>query len=192
MSEPGFSRIYIVAIAIVLFGVAFFLLLAKGSAALILTASTDKASYSSGDSINLVVRLTNSGTRETCVSDMVLGNIKFLSVTRNGKSVEMRTAPSYYITSLSEMMKAKLKRIAPGESTAVALSSSQDPGLDANAFYSTTPKGTYGMSTFYKVGAAGTYEMKIAYEYPGEPSHDCPDVFKKTIESATVTFTVTK
>lgn len=192
MSEQGFSRIYIAAAAVVLFGVVLFLFLGRGSAAVTLTASTDKASYSSHDSINLTLRLANSGNKETCVSDAALGNIKFLSLTRDGKSVETRTATSYYITSLSEMIKAKLTKLAPGKSTEIALSSSQDPGLHANAFYSTAPEGTYGKSTFYNVGAAGTYEMKIMYEYSGEPSPDCPDVWKGPIEPATVTFTVIK
>lgn len=190
MFEQRFSKVYIVAAAVVLLGAALFLFLKRGSAAIALTASTDKASYSSGESINLKVHLANSGNRKTCVSDTALGNIKFLSVTRDGKSVETRTAPSFYITSLSEMMKAKLKSLAPGESTEIALSSSEDPGLHASAFYSTAAQGTYGLSTFYNVGAAGTYEMKIAYEYTGDASPDCSDVFKASINPVTVTFKV--
>lgn len=186
------SRTYIVVAAIVLLGAAPFLFTGKKSAAITLTASTDKASYSSGESVNLTMHLANSGNKEACVSDTALGNITFLSVTRDGKSVETRTAPSYYLTSLSEMMKAKLKKLAPGENTELMLSSSQDPGLNAAAFYSTALKGTYGLSTFYNVGAAGTYELKIAYAYPGEASPDCPDVFKGPIEPVTITFTVTQ
>lgn len=193
MLERGPIKIYIIVAAVViLLGTAFFLFLGKGSAAVTISASTDKKSYSSGDAINLMVRLANSGNKETCVSDTALGSIKLLSVTKDGKAVKTRTAPSYYITSLSEMMKSKLKRLSPGENTEITLSSSQDPGLGANAFYSTASKGTYGISTFYNVEAAGVYEMKIAYEYPGEPSPDCSDVFRGPIEPVTATFAVIK
>ena len=191
MSKQGFNKMYIWIAAAVLLGAVLFLFL-KGGAVVTLSASMDKASYSSGDTMNLAVSLANAGNRETCVSDTALGNIKFLSFTKDGKTVETRTAPSYYLTSLSEMMKAKLKKLAPGENTTMVLSSSQDPGLGANAFYATAVEGTYGMSTFYNVGAPGVYEMKVVYEYPGKSSPDCPNVFKGSIKPATITFTVTK
>lgn len=157
-----------------------------------LSASTDKPSYSSGDEVTLSVGLTNAGKESVCLSNTALGNIKFVSVTRDGAPVETRTAPSYFLTSLSEMMKSKLLALPPGEKMDIAIVSSEDPGLHARTLDAMTASGTAGVATFYNIALPGTYKVDVAYEYPGEASPSCADVFKGMTNTATVSFVVTK
>lgn len=157
-----------------------------------LGVSSDKPSYASSDEIKLTVSLTNAGDSNACLSNTALGNIKFLSVTRDGNPVETRNAPSYFLTSLSEIIKSKLRPLAPGEKIEIALSSSEDPGLGARALSTVATEGTAGMATFYNIKLPGTYKIDVAYEYPGEPSADCSDIFKGATNVATVSFIITE
>ena len=192
MFNQNGKKLFVLIAVLVVVGVVVFAVFGGGKAKISLEASSDKPSYVSGEEIKLAVRLTNTGNKNTCVSDTALGNIKFLSVKRDGKPVETRTAPSYFITSLAEMIKSKLKQLAPGEKMEIALSSSEDPGLKAQALYTTALDKTSGLATFYGVQLPGTYQIELAYEYLGEPSADCSDVFRGITNTATVSFTVTK
>lgn len=192
MFNQNTKKLSILIAVLVVAGAAIFIIFGGGGTKVSLKASSDKPSYASGEEVKLTVSLINAGGNNTCLSDTALGNIKFLSVTRDGKPVETRTAPSYFIISLSEMIKSKLRQLAPGESMEIVLSSSDDPGLGAQALYTTALDNTSGLATFYNIEPLGTYQIEMAYEYPGEPSADCSDVFKGAINTAIVSFTVTQ
>jgi hypothetical protein len=155
-----------------------------------LVASTDKASYSKNDTISLNLRLTNSGTADVCLSKGAIGNIKFTSFTRDGNTLKTRSAPSYFLTSFTEILKSRLMRLAPGNNVEFNLVSSFDPGLNANALSTTMPDETSGITTFYNVNELGRYEIGLAYNYVAGPSGDCVNVLGGPTNTATVTFTI--
>ena len=155
-----------------------------------LEASADKASYSAGEEVNLSLNLTNSGTADVCLSKSAIGNIMFTSFTRDGEVLETRSAPSYFLTSFSEILKSRLIPVAPDSGIELDLTSSFDPGLGVQALSTTIPEGSSGMATFYNVEELGQYKIELVYEYVGEPSSDCADILKSPTNTATVTFTV--
>jgi len=182
-----------VAVGVVVLIVAlFFIMRGGGNGNVTLTAQTDKESYSAGEAINLTLSLTNAGEKNTCIGEAAGGSVRFASVTRDGGAVAERTAPSYYIESLSELVKIMLVSIAPGESIDIALTSYVDPGLGSAALRTTELDETSGFTTFYDVGTPGAYEIEVAYKYRGEASEACPDVFKGSTNAATVSFIVTQ
>ena len=184
--------IILIAALVVIVVVLFVIFYGNGKAKVSLGVSSDKQSYTLSDEIKLTVSLTNAGDSNTCLSNTALGNIKFLSATRDGNPIETRTAPSYFLTSLSEMIKSKLKPLVPGEKMEIALSSSEDPGLGARALSTVAVEGTAGMATFYNIKLPGTYKIDVAYEYTGGFSADCSNIFKGATNITTVSFIVTK
>ena len=158
----------------------------------ILTASADKASYGAGEEVRLSLKLTNSDTAAVCLSDMATGNIRFTSLTRDGESVETRSTPSFFIASLSEILKSRLTLVASGEALELTLTSSFDPGLGAWALDTTVPEDSSAMATFYNVGEPGQYALELVYEYTGVPSTDCADVFSGPTNPVPVTFAVSE
>lgn len=156
-----------------------------------LTASSDKATYKTGEEINLTANLLNSGQYKVCVSDMSAGNIRFTSLSRDSQLVEMRSAPSYFITSLSEILKSNLVEISPGESLDITFASQADAGLGKQALKTTALDDGRGLSTFYDVETPGDYAVELVYEYAGPESSDCSLIFSGATNSATVNFKVT-
>lgn len=156
-----------------------------------LFASTDKATYALGESIKLTLKLTNDGTSPVCLSETPLGNISFQSVTRDGAPVETRTAPSSFLTSLTEMVKSKLTEVAPGAHVEILMENSYDPGLDSETLYTTTLDETSGITTFYNIGKPGAYEISIAYKYQAGVSQKCAPVYDGLSTSSIVSFTIT-
>lgn len=156
-----------------------------------LNVSPDKPSYKTGEEIRFALRLNNSGDAKTCVSDMSAGNVRFVSLTRDGQKVETRSAPSYFIAPLPEMLKASLTPINPGESLDIMLQSMVDEGLGGQALQTTASDDGRGIATFYDVQKPGNYTLEVIYEYPGSKSPDCPSVFKGGTNTASASFTVT-
>lgn len=187
-----FNSKYIVLLLIIVLGVVLlFTLGGSGSTQnVILEASADKASYSAGEEITLSLNLTNSGTADVCISERSLGSIRFTSITRDGATLETRSAPSYFITSFSEILKSNLTPVATGETMELSLTSSFDPGLGSQALSTTMPDGTSGIATFYNIEKPGTYALEMVYDYVGEPSSDCADILKAPSNTAAVTFVI--
>ena len=170
-----------------------FLLFGRGAGGNVsLAAQTDKESYAPGEAIVLTLNLTNAGETTTCVSDAAAGSVRFKSLTRDGEKVATRIGDAHYITSLTDIITSKLRPVAPGESVSIALTSSEDPGLGANALYTTKVRDTSGELTFYDVATPGTYELEVSYRYPGDSLPECERVFTGSTNSATVSFTVTQ
>lgn len=171
---------------------AMFLISGSGSDSLVsLEASADKATYQSGEEITLSLRLNNTGAVATCVSDMVPGTVRFTSFTRDGEGPETRTATSYFLASLPEMLAANLESIAPDKGLDIVFSSEFDAGLGGQALRTTALDDSRGLATFYDVATPGAYELELSYEYSGPESNACATIFEKQTNTATVSFTVT-
>ena len=167
-----FNNKYTVLLLIAVFGavVLFFVLGGPGSSVeqnVILEASADKASYSAGEEITLSLNLTNLGTADVCISERSLGSIRFTSITRDGETLETRSATSYFITSFSEILKSNLTPVAAGDTMELSLMSSFDPGLGSQALSTTIPDDSSGIATFYNVEKPGTYALEMVYDYAG-------------------------
>ncbi|KKU44426.1 MAG: hypothetical protein UX61_C0001G0027, partial [Parcubacteria group bacterium GW2011_GWA2_46_7] len=145
---------------------------------IVVEVSTDKSSYTAGEKVNIKLNLINSGSAGACLSESSIGNISFVSLTRDGTVVETRSAPSYFLTSFSQILKSRLITVAPGSVMKLSLMSGFDPGLDAEALSTTMPEDTSGIATFYNIEKPGQYELWLVYEYTGEPSDDCTDTIK--------------
>ena len=180
----------ITAVVIVLVAVFFILERTKISPEVFLEASTDKMFYESGEEVVLSVSWTNSGSVDTCVSDMDAGSIRFISFTRDGEQVETRSAPSYFITSFIEMLEVSLKTVVPGESMDIVMVSRVDPGLGRQALRTTTLEDGRGIGMFYDVETPGDYNLELIYEYPGPPFAGCPSIFQGATNIVRATFTV--
>jgi len=190
-----FNNKYIVLllIAVLVVVVLFFTSGSPGSSVaqnVIFEASADKASYIVGEEITLSLNLTNLGTADVCISERSLGSISFTSIERDGATLETRSAPSYFITSFSEILKSNLTPVAAGDTMELSLMSSFDPGLGSQALSTTIPDDTSGIATFYNIGEPGTYTLEIVYDYAGEPSSDCTDILKAPTNTAAVTFVI--
>ena len=155
-----------------------------------LKASSDQESYNSGDEVSINIALTNSGEADICLSEGSIGNIKFTSYTRDGETLDTRSAPSYFITSFSEILKSRLMSVAPGDNLELSLTSTLDPGLGVEALSTTMPDDTSGNATFYNVEDPGSYVIDLVYEYVAGPSDNCQNIFNGATNTATVTFTV--
>ncbi len=155
-----------------------------------LSVSADKPSYTVGESPKLTLRLTNDGASPVCLSETPLGNISFQSITRDGSPVETRTAPSSFLTSLTEMVKSKLTDVAPSAYIEIPMESSYDPGLGSETLYTTALDETSGTTTFYNIGKPGVYEISIAYDYVAGSSQKCAPVYEGQSTAATVSFTI--
>lgn len=156
----------------------------------VLQASAGKEAYKSGETVDLKINLTNSGATSVCLSEGAIGNIKFLTATVNGNSVETRTASSAFLTSFSEILKSRLVSVAPGASMEFNLAGEYDPGLGVQALGTTMPDGTAGIATFYNVEKPGQYEIQLAYEYVAGSSEKCKDILTGKTNVATVLFKV--
>lgn len=187
------KQLVVASVAILVLAAAIFFVVFRSSsdAEVELGVSLDKPSYKTGEEINLALRLNNSGDAKTCISNMSTGSIRFLSLTRNGERVETRSAPSYFIASLTEILKASLVSINPGESLDITLRSEVDEGLGKWALKTTAPDNGRGTATFYDVETPGNYELEVMYEYSGGRSPECPSVFEGRTNIASAIFTVT-
>lgn len=190
-----FKSKYIILILIAVFGVVVLFFVLGGSESSVaqnvtFEASADKVSYSAGEEITLSLNLTNSGTTDVCISERSLGSIRFMSITRDGATLETRSAPSYFITSFSEILKSNLTPVVAGDTMELFLKSSFDPGLGSQALSTTIPDDTSGIATFYNVEKPGTYVLEMVYDYAGESSSDCADILNAPSNTATVTFII--
>lgn len=155
-----------------------------------LEASTSQVSYRSGDAIGLNIKLTNSGEANVCLGKGAIGNIKFVSATKDGNTIKTRTAPSYFLTSFSEILKSRLVSVAPNDSMEFNLTSEFDPGLGVQALSITMPDETSGSATFYNVADPGQYEIQMVYEYVAGASDNCKNILEGKTNTATITFKV--
>jgi len=180
---------------VVLGGAIYFFTMSKSQQpapreAITLDASSDKSTYKAGEEIRVDAHLNNSGEVDTCVSNMGAGNIRAVSFTRDGESVETRSTPVYFITSFDKMLEASLVPIKPGERLDIMLSSELDDGLQKQALRITSLDDGRGIAMFYDTETPGDYQLKLAYEYPGPKSPNCAHVFGEETNTAVVTFTV--
>jgi hypothetical protein len=182
----------IVLVVLVVAGAAYFIFSRGGGGSVGLSVRTDKSSYAPGEQINVTLNLTNEGSRATCISRTPKGTVEFLSVTRDGAPVASRSARSYYITALPEIMKFELVEVAAGASIDVALVSAEDPGLGAAALSTTAIDGTAGNTTFYDISKPGAYEIDVRYAYTGEGSVKCGNAFDGSTAPSKISFTVTE
>lgn len=187
------KKIWIVGSVIlaVLVALIFIVFLTSSNAEVGLNVSLDKSSYKAGEEIILALHLDNTGDVRTCISNMGEANIKILSFTRNGQQVETRSAPSYFIAPLDEILGVSLVPINPGENLNISLRSAIDEGLGGQTLRTTALDEGRGLAMFYNVQVPGNYELEIVYKYPGPKSSECPDVFKGETNAASVKFTVT-
>lgn len=155
-----------------------------------LEVSTSEDLYKSGEEVDLSISLTNGGEADGCLSEGADGNIKFTSFSRDGKDVETRSASSYFVISFSEILKTQLVSVAPGDNIDFNLVSSFDPGLNSQALSTTMPDDTTGLATFYNIEEPGQYKIDLVYEYVGEPSDECENIFDGPTNVATVKFKV--
>ncbi len=186
------KHLLIIAAALAVAAVAYFIFMKEGGGSITLAASTDKASYAVGEKVNLTLNLANSGKAATCISRKPQGTVQFLSVMRDGAPVASRSTRSYYITALPELIKFELAEVAAGGRMDIALASAEDPGLGAAALSTTVVDGSAGKTTFYDIGTPGAYEIDVAYQYTSGPSEKCPNTFKGSTNTAKVSFTVTQ
>jgi len=156
----------------------------------VLKASTSEDLYKSGEEVQLNISLTNGGEADVCLCEIAYGNIKFTSFSRDGKDVETRSASTYFVISFSEILKVRLASVAPGDNMALNLVSSFDPGLNSQALDTTMPDDTIGLVTFYNIEEPGLYKIDLVYEYVGEPSDECENIFDGPTNVATVKFKV--
>ena len=184
-----------IVMVVVLGGAIYFFTMSKSQQpapreAITLDASSDKSTYKAGEEVRVDVHLNNSGEVDTCVSNMGAGNIRAVSFTRDGESVETRSTPVYFITSFDKMLEASLILVNPGESLDITLSSELDDGLQKQALRTTSLDDGRGKAMFYDIEPPGDYQLKLVYEYPGPKSPNCAHVFGEETNSAVVTFTV--
>ena len=189
----GSKKILIISAVVLILGALFFTFSSpEGEVDVDMSASADKEIYAPNEDVIITVNLNNSGDAPTCLSDRAQGNIKLLSVTRDGESVATREAPSHFIEALYSLVRADLKEVGPGEAMDIELVSTQDPGLGARALYAIRIDGTAGMSTFYAIEQPGEYEVQVAYEYEGESSTECENIYMGPTNTSTVTFSVSQ
>lgn len=165
---------------------------AGGATNVTLAVAAAKESYAAGEPIMLTLTLTNAGDAGVCLSNTTAGTVALTSVTKDGAPVTTRTAPSYFLAPLGDMMQSALTEVAPGDTMTLSLTSSEDPGLGAAALSASALDDTRAMTTFYDVSAPGAYSVEVTYAYPGEPSAECAEVLKSATAPATATFTVTQ
>ncbi|MDO8537135.1 MAG: hypothetical protein Q7R94_02730, partial [bacterium] len=180
---------------VVLGGAIYFFTMSKSQQsapreAIMLDASSAKSTYKAGEEIRVDAHLKNSGEVDTCVSTMGAGNIRTVSFTRDGESVETRSTPVYFITSFDKMLEVSLVPVKPGESLDIMLSSELDDGLQKQALRTTSLDDGRGIAMFYDIETPGDYQLKLVYEYPGPKSSNCAHVFGEETNIAVVTFTV--
>lgn len=182
-----------IALALILVGVIYYFVLPKPGLRekIMLSVSSDKSTYGAGEEIRFTLQLSNTGDVESCASNLVEGNIRVVSLTRNGEEVTTRSAPISFIEHLSLLLEKSLAVLRPGESLDIAMASWVDPGLEKQALRTVALSKSESVATFYDVDAPGDYNLTFVYEYPGTSSPDCPDVFQGETNQDGIVFTVT-
>ncbi len=155
-----------------------------------LSVSTDKSPYRAGEEIRLALRLDNTGDVTSCVSNMVEGNIRIVSLTKNGEAVSTRSAPISFIEHLSLILEKSLAALLPRESLDIPMSSRVDSGFEKQALRTVALSEGQSVATFYDVEAPGEYDLSLVYEYPAASSPDCADVFAGETNRAETSFTI--
>jgi hypothetical protein len=96
------------------------------------------------------------------------------------------------LEALSEFARVDLAEVEPGAQMAISLTSSYDPGIEAQSLHTSEVDGIYADTTFYSIQEKGEYEIQVVYEYPGDVAiaGDCSAIFEGQTNSATVNFIV--
>ncbi len=94
------------------------------------------------------------------------------------------------LEALSEFVRVDLAEVEPGAQATIALTSSYDPGIEAQALHTSEVDSIYADATFYSIQEPGSYEVVVAYEYPGAVSDDCSALFVGQTNTAAVNFIV--
>lgn len=158
--------------------------------AVTLTVAPVAPRFSPGAPIEFVLELQNAGAVATRVSPLVEGNLRIVSLERDGAPIGASEATVSYSTSLRTVLAQSLVALAPGARARASWTTrfDGDQNLPALQVVHFDPEGVHrGQS--YGVGAPGAYTMHVIYRF-GDPWTQPADVFTGETNVAKVTFVV--
>lgn len=160
------------------------------SPAVTLTVAPVAPRFSPGEPIELAIELQNAGAVATRVSPIVDGNLRIVSLERDGAAVSATEATISYSTSLRTVLAQSLVALAPGARARATWTTrfDGDQNLPALQVVHYDPEGVHRVQS-YGVGAPGTYTMHVIYRF-GNPWTQPADVFTGETNVAKVTFVV--
>lgn len=156
-----------------------------------LSAASSKTTYSAGERIEIELKIENTGDVDTAVSALVEGNIRMVSVERDGVFVPTRTVAIRPDDDLGSQMQQQLRTLAPGQSVTITWYSILDRPQSGRSLETVTylPAARDQVSS-HLVSVPGSYEVRFFYLYTG-PLGTVPNVFQARSNEVALAFTVT-
>jgi len=156
-----------------------------------LDAVASSPQYLAGETVDILITLTNETSQTLGLSNRVEGNIQVVSFQRNGVAVPVRKTAIDFFEGLGSRLSNSLVSVTAGQSLQSTWHSVLDPvqgaeALDTVQFSDSDDDGL----TLYGLGSPGTYSLTIVYQYPG-PTHSFPGtVYLRQTNTVTVSFRI--
>lgn len=155
-----------------------------------LTITPGQSTYVSGDQVNLVLQITNTGPTSCQVAGLTDGVVVVDSYTRDGSPVAPVSTILRYDDSLSSIIVGALAPLVPGQSTSIVWSTAINDLTGNQAFQAVTWAGDANPTAdLLDAATPGAYVLRAHYQLPpiaGAP----PDACSVASNVASASFTV--
>jgi hypothetical protein len=124
--------------------------------------------YQVGDEVQLRLTLTNQSFAPTLLSGLVEGNLRVVSLTRDGVAVPTSSSAARTYEGLALVLEHSLTSVPPGGQLTVPWSSNPSLALGGETL-TTVALASDGRHTSmgFSVDAPGDYELRVIYQYAG-------------------------
>ncbi|MEM7052607.1 MAG: hypothetical protein AAF604_23285 [Acidobacteriota bacterium] len=156
-----------------------------------LAGTMSQSSYSWWETVRIDLTLTNQGFSAIGLCPDFEGNIRVVSLKRDGVAIAPRLTWIDFDEDLGWILNQNLETVPRGGSLSLSWESGYDQvsgeeALEAVIFNKTTD---LHQESIYPIGTAGTYEIKLRYRYPASTRFSTP-VFTGSSNTITLTFTI--
>ncbi|MCB1058302.1 MAG: hypothetical protein KDD11_22610 [Acidobacteria bacterium] len=161
-------------------------------ATVVLTGAASSSTYQAGDPVVINLALTNRSGQAVTVSPIVEGNVRVLSLTRDGVDVPYVSAEIDLEDGHDHYLTGTMVSLAAGARIDLnAWHSQYDETLGGEALGSPTfsNSGIY-MIQLHSLTDPGNYELMVTYQYAGPTTGIPVDTFTRRTNNASIKFTV--
>jgi len=156
-----------------------------------LTAAATANTYSVGSPIGIAATLTNHSGGALGLSNIVDGNLRITSITRDGARVATVPTMTNYLNGFPAALSSSLSSVAAGGSVSIAWTSDYNQTFNGEGLLATVFNGSaIGKSTYYDLAQPGNYVITFHYKYRGPTGGFPGTVFTGKTNSVSVTFNV--
>lgn len=156
-----------------------------------LSVNTNKTSYRVDEPILIEATIKNNSADALWFSPRWIGNMKVVSLTRDGQTVIARETTTTYEVELGVVLQGSLVEIPASQSVSIQWGSQPEATISGHVLETVQLNAQYPHPTLlYPVNQPGSYQLSIAYHYLGETGGNTK-VYQDLTNTAKVSFTVT-